>query len=141
MKKALSKFLACALILVTIFTCSVPVSARESNYIRKTMAVITAIGDGQIAVEFSILAKRYMDLIGATKVTLYTTTDVFVESIEYTDEGYDYMLTSGEMTYDGAVIFYGCTPGQSYYAVIEFYAGDSTGGDTDILSTRTEEAK
>ena len=141
MKKALSKFLACTLILATVLACSVPASARESNYIRKTMATIAAIGDGQIAIDFHILAKRYMDSIGATKISLYTTTDDFVESYEYTDEGYEYMLISGEISFFDAVIFYDCTPGQSYYAIIEFYAGDSTGGDTDILSTRTVEAK
>ena len=141
MKKTMSKFLACTLILATVLACSVPASARESNYIRKTMAFITAIGDGQIAIDYHILGKRYMDSIGATKISLYTSTDDFVESYEYTDAGYEYMMTSGEISVYDAVIFYGCTPGQSYYAVIEFYAGDSTGGDTDILTTRETEAK
>ena len=139
MRRMSRRFLTGILALVALIVFSVPASARESYYIRKTSGVIAGVGNGEIGVDFSILAKRDMDSIGATKITLYTTTDDYVDTIEYTDDGYGYMMTSGQM-YHNARVYFDCVPGESYYAVITFYAGDNTGGDTDILTTKLAEA-
>ena len=122
--------------LSSIFCISAFAIQDSSAYISNYAAAVTPGSGGRMYVTLDIDSVGYMDEVGASEIHVYESTDdeefTLIES--YYVEDYPEMMTSGTIYYDTPVTFIG-TPGRYYYAMIVFYAGDETGGDTRLYET------
>ena len=138
MKRFGKRFL-CALLAVCMlsaFTCA-SAAERASYYLDSYTAGLTAQGNGKIAVTVDVSATGRMTEIGATEIHIYESTTKtgayeWVES--YYAEDCPDMLESGTYYYDTPVIYEG-TVGRYYKAIVTFYAGNSSGGDSRDYTT------
>jgi hypothetical protein len=107
-------------------------SIRSSDYISSYSALITAQSGGVIAIDCLITGTGTMNVIGVKTLKMqkyqsgsWTTVRTFSSLYEYYS-----MQASVYATYQG-------TAGNQYRAVITFYASDSSGYDTRILTTNS----
>lgn len=136
-KKAYKVILFILIMAMALSTVAFAAEARASEYIRSTTTYISA-SNGVVTVDFRIYATGVMTDIGVKKVEFYTESGSLVKTCSYTSSAYSYMMTSGTYTYYESVTYNG-TAGTSYYAVVTFYAGNSTGSDsvtdtTDVVT-------
>ena len=113
-----------------LLTLSVPgqvAEARASDYIRISNIYITAIGGGDIRINFDIRTNGTMNKLGVTTINLYKSDGTLVKT--YYSGTYTNMMSSSRSYYSSSIIHIG-TEGQRYYAVAYFYASDSYGSDT-----------
>ena len=80
-----------------------------------------------------------MTSVGATSIKIYTANGDFVKSVTGTSSNGLLDIHTGA-TYMGAYIFDEAMSGESYYAEVTVYAGNSTGSDSRTLTTRVVEA-
>lgn len=127
-----------ALLLLIVSILCTPVFAAEnaSLYIRRTSVGISVINSNTVDVSFSITGTSYMDQIGAAVVTFYKSDGTCVATCSYTNSSYAYMMAYNTYIHGGDVTYTG-TPGESYYAVVDFYAEKSGGGDSHTMTTPT----
>lgn len=110
--------------------------ARASYYIKRTSAAATASGNGKITVIHSITGTGIMTEIGATKIEIKNASGSTLKTYKCTDPGYESMMGSNTGNHNGSVTYSGIS-GATYYAVVYFKAANSTGGDTNIITTYT----
>ena len=139
MKKRLVQILSCAFAL-SIIIGPVYAAADASPLITATYVSATPIGNGKVSFDFFILATNYMEDLGASVVTIWSESDGYLATFRYTDYGYEDMMGHDCIHYDSDVIFPGA-PGESYYAVITFYASDGEISDTFTQTTNTAIAR
>lgn len=113
--------------------------ARSSNYIYSRYADATSIGNGKITINFDITATGRMTTIGATKIEIKSSSGSTLKTYKCTDTGYEYMMGSNRTVYSSSVT-YQAISGNSYYAVVYFKAGNSSGSDTATYTTLLETA-
>jgi len=113
--------------------------SRTNAYITRTRATIDVLGDGELSIGFNISGKGKMDEIGATTIYLYENngrTTRVAQTFRHTDPGYTYLMGTDSYYHSGNVSYEG-TPGYTYYAVVEFRAGNSSGSDSTSYTTST----
>lgn len=140
MRKKTLKIVSLILIIAALLTnMAFAADTRASEYIGAYHATVTPMGNGELKISFDITAMGYMDSIGATKVDVYSLATGKVATFEYTDEGYEYMMGSDAVFYAKSVTYQG-NVGEKYFAIVKFYAGDTTGGDTATYTTASKVA-
>lgn len=133
MKKHL-KILLLLVMVVSVLCTSVSAATYSSEYIRSMRAYISQGTPGELIVNFEVTGMYSMDTIGARTITVYklggsipipSKDDVVKIFQSGTTTG---MEGSGLLTFSGSVSF-SAEEGESYYAVILFYAASSDGND------------
>jgi len=111
--------------------------SRTNSYITRTRATIDVLGNGKLSIGFNISGKGKMDKIGATTIYLYENngyTTRIAATFRHTDAGYEYLMGSDAYYHSGNVSYNG-TSGYTYHATVEFWAENSTGGDSTSYTT------
>lgn len=134
--RALALLMVCALFLGSFAFAAAPsvIEPQASNYIASKTAYIYKNGGGSISLCFGITATGPMTLLGTTRIELYTAAGRLMKI--YTSSSYENMLVTNRYTYNSYVTYPGVS-GESYYAVMTFYAGNSKGSDSKIVTTAT----
>lgn len=133
MKKTIRVISLVLVVVMCLTIASFAIEPKASLYITYTGGSATG-GDG-ITVNFIIVGTGKMTTIGATKIEIKTASGITVATYRYTDVGYSYMMTSNTVSHSGSITYEDAISGNDYYAVIYFKAGNSSGSDTDTLTT------
>ena len=136
MKNMIKRVIAVAMACVMVLGSTVLAAERASNYISYKGGGITATGSGNMRISFNVIATGMMDELGAYSVNIYNDDDVWQEVFYYTDPGCSDMMTTNDYSWDGEVYWEGVS-GERYYAVITFYAKNSSGDDYRSYTTST----
>lgn len=107
---------------------------QESAYIINKSGSVVPTGNGYMTIQFSILGTGIMEMIGALHISLYKSNGTLVKSYDYWN--YSSMMGYNDYVHYGTVSYHGVS-GQSYYAVITFYARNSSGSGNRIYTTAT----
>ena len=137
MKKLIKRIAAFVMVLV-MMTSTVVFAAdtRASAYISSKGGGITATGGGNMRISFFVIATGMMDKLGAYSINIYNEDDIWQDVIYYTDPGCSDMMTTNDYSWDGEVYWEGVS-GERYYAIITFYAKNSSGDDYRGYATST----
>ena len=128
------------LILILVFTLSLLnveafAAVTSSQYIVSTTATATGgNGSGYIKVSFSITGKTTMTDIGATKIEIKNSSGNTVYT--FTSTEYPSLMGNNRGYYSSSAKLY-CVANQTYYAVVTFYAGNSSGSDSFDYTTNS----
>lgn len=136
------RFLSMVLALTLIFSMSTVAFAadimpRANPYINSKYGSIASAGSGKININFSVDASDIMTTLGANKIELYKADGAYLKT--FYSSSYPNMLGSNTYTYGSSVSYNGVS-GESYYAVITYYASCSKGSSTSTLTTLTVKA-
>ena len=136
MKRTLALILCLSLLFVAACM-PVAYAAEESNkYISSYSSAITLEGNGRIKINFSTFGTNYMDDIGASTIVLYENGS-FVKAYSAYNVLYSATMFGHSTYYFYGYVYYNGNVGDSYYAEIIHYAGDSTGHGTEGSVTST----
>ena len=142
MKRIVSK--SVAMLLVCIFSFTVALASevtnlnevRASDYLSSYDSWLTASGNGEIIISFSVMAVRPMDSVGASQIVVQKKLS---ENSWLGVETYYADTTSNLMAYSvarhGSTVTFNGAPGTEYRAMVAFYAGNSNGSDTKVFYT------
>lgn len=140
MKKSI-RFLAVVLVLImSLSSISIAAPADEiapyaNAYIDSYYAAVTKSGDS-LRVSFTVDGSGMMTSIGASSVKIYTSSGSLVKT--FWSSANPSMLGSNRVTYSSSVYYDDWASGTSYYAVVKFYATDSTtGSGSETYTTGT----
>lgn len=138
-KKISALFLALALMTVTLV---VPAAAAEQSslYLDGYRAWLTPQSGGKIAVSIDVQAVDYMDEVGALTVKIYESADsgsTWGQVRTYYASMHPQLIVHDDYLYYDTPIYHQGTAGYKYFAVVEVYAGDSTGSDSREFQTYT----
>ena len=133
------RFVAFVLLFLLIFNVGAvaayipPDSPDASAYISSYSANVLNAGNGNLKVSFDITGTKTMTDIGASAIAIYKSTGSYVTTIYYFSDGRSNMMGSNKIYHsDTESIYVGAG---SYYAVVTFYAGNSTGSDSQNYKT------
>lgn len=103
-----------------------PDSPDASAYIAEYSAAVLNGGNGVLKVSFDVTGTATMARIGASTITIYKSNGTYVTTLIWTDSGRGGMMASNTI-YNGDTesVYVGAG---SYYAVVCFYAKNSSGG-------------
>jgi hypothetical protein len=136
MKRTLALILCLSLLFVVVCMPTAFAAEESNKYISSYGSAITTEGNGRIKINFNTFGTGYMDDIGSTGIVLYEN-----GSVVKTYSGYNPLYAStmlGHNTYYFyGYVYYDGTAGNSYYAVIVHYAGNSSGHGTEASVTST----
>lgn len=143
MSKRILKLIS--VILVIVFLTGAPVyafaaEARASAWFSGYGASIATFSSGKMNVEFTVVGTGTMTKLGASVIDIYRADGTFMKTISYTTEGNEYMMGYNTAYHSGSVTFYGIS-NQKYYAVVTFFARNSSGADTRTYVTSIVTAK
>lgn len=130
MKKLASSFIALALVLCNSMSCYA-VEARASNYFDGYLLAMTAQGNNQMAVSFTVYGMSKMDQIGAyfIRIEEEVSDDKWITSFTvYGDKDPDRFYSYNAYEHGGSYTFTG-VPGVKYRAVMKAYASNSSGSE------------
>jgi hypothetical protein len=131
MKRRLFKFISVFVVISVICSvAAVSAAARASDYIETYSASISRSGT-TVTVNYAIIGTGSMTSIGASSIVIYRN-GVSVATFSYPTVSA--LRSSNTFTHDSNVYYTG-TSGNTYYAVITFYAGNSSGSDTRTITT------
>lgn len=124
------------LLLIISFLLNSTVFAFEDNniYISYTSGRLSSASYGYLTVSFSVTANDEMSTLGAQTIELYSLTNGLVKTFRQSE--YPSMFTNNSATYNSSVSC-SMTPGETYYAVITFYAEKQGNSTTATLTTRS----
>lgn len=113
--------------------------ARASQFISYKSGAITALGNGNLEISFTVNGTETMTKVGAYAISVYSSSGSLLETFVYTDSGYENLMGYGTFTHTSSIIYSG-TSGQSYYAIITCYAENSNGFAKIPYTTNTATA-
>ena len=143
MKKMLSR-VTVFVFAMTLFIGNVFAAEQSSLYLSGYRAWLTPEAGGVIDVTIDVQAVDYMDDVGALYVEIWESADggdTWDCVTTYRNSMYPELLTQDDYWYYDTPISYDGTPGYKYYAIVEVYAGDSTGWDSKEYQTYTVTAR
>lgn len=141
-----NRLLSMVLPIVFLSLLSSPAKAienRASDYIYTCYATASSGSMGKVEIEFSITGLREMDEIGASSIIIYEDDGNGFEVVKTflsSNNGYEYLLRSNNRKNTASVTYTG-NIGDRYYAKVYFLARDSSGGDTEIITTNVVTAQ
>lgn len=142
MRKTVLKSLS--VVLLFIFLVSAPIhaaaDARASAWFSGYGASVVAVGNGKLNIDFTVVGTGTMTKLGASIIDIYKSNGTHVTSISYATKGNGYMMGYNTAYHSGSVPF-SAVSGQKYYAVVKFFAKDSSGADTRTYTTSIVTAK
>ena len=125
----------CVALLFSLSCAPYAYAATVSNkYISSYSGAITLEGNGRIKINFSTFGTDYMDDIGASSIILYENGTV-VKSYSGWNPTYSSTMFGHNRWFFYGYVYYDGNVGDTYYAVIIHYAGDSSGHGTEGLQT------
>lgn len=130
MKKKIVAFLTAVLVLCSSLSCYA-VEARASKYFDGYLLGMTASGNAQMTVSFSVLGMSKMDKIGAYYIRIEEeiATDKWIKTFTaYGDKDPDKFYSYNAYDHGGDYTFTG-VPGVKYRAVMKAYAEDENGSE------------
>lgn len=130
MKRITSAFFAIALLLSTSLSCYA-VEPRASKYFDGYIIAMSAPGNGQVTVSFSVLGMGKMDQIGAYYIRIEEeiSTDKWAKTFTvYGDNDPSKFYSYNAYDHGGDYTFTG-VPGVKYRAVMKAYAKDQYGSE------------
>ncbi len=138
----IKRLFSAILVLTLIFSmCSAAfaeeITPRANPYIGRKTGSISSAGSGKININFSVDSADIMTTLGASKIELYKADGTYLKT--FYSSAYPNMLGSNTYTYGSSVSYNGVS-GESYYAVITYYASCSKGSSTSTLTTLTVKA-
>lgn len=138
----MKRFLSAILVLTLIFSmCSAAfaeeITPRANPYINSKSGSIARAGSGRININFLVNASDVMTTLGASKIELYKADGTWLKT--FYSSAFANMLGSNTFTYGSSVSYNGVS-GESYYAVITFYASCDRGSSTSTYTTTTQKA-
>ncbi len=144
MKKRLSIFLvACILAFGALLPCTAAEVEpyRASEYLLSYAAVMSAPRGqtGTLEITITVAPAGYMTSLGATSIKIYTADGGFVKSVTGTSSN-GLLELHTDLTFVNTYVFDEAVSGESYYAEVTVYAGNSTGSDSRTVTTRVVEA-
>jgi len=129
MKKRMKHTLVVMMVLAVMLNTVVFALEDASAYIAGKGGGITALGGGNMRITFDVTATGMMDTLGASSIHIHRDSDdELMGTIRYTDPGFSNMMTTNNYSYVSSVNWQGVS-GETYYAVITFYAQNDTGDD------------
>jgi len=134
-----------AVLILCMLTCLFCVHASaiqdSSAYLSSYTAFVTPESGGRIYVTVDVDPVGSADVVGATSIHIYESTDNvnFEHVYSFYAEDYPDMLGSGSDYYDTPVVYYG-TPGRYYSATVYFYAEKNGGSDWAMYDTVAKRA-
>lgn len=128
------------LCMLSSFLCTFA-SARSSAYLNSYRAILTPKSGGLMAVTVDVSGVGSMDVIGASTIYIYESTDgkSFTKVATYKSEDFPAMLGSGTTYYKTPVTYLGI-PDYYYYASVYCYAEKDGGSDTGHYDTAIKKA-
>lgn len=136
MKKRVCAFVLCMMMLFSVGAAAAydpPDSPDASYYIAAYSATVLNGGNGKIKVSFSVTGTGIMTSIGSSAISIYKSNGTYVTTIYYFSSGRGNMMGSNKVYHsDTESIYVGAG---SYYAVVTFYAGNSSGSDSKTAQT------
>lgn len=138
----MKRFLSAILVLTLIFSmCSAAfaeeITPRANPYINSKSGSIACAGSGKININFRVNASDVMTTLGASKIELYKADGTWLKT--FYSSAFANMLGANTYTYASSVSYNGVS-GESYYAVITFYASCDRGSSTATYTTNTTKA-
>lgn len=130
MKKKVTALFAAVLVLFSSLSCYA-VEARASRYFDGYILAMTAQGNNQMAVSFSVFGMGEMDKIGAYYIRIEEeiATDEWIKTFTaYGDKMPDKFYSYNAYDHTGSYTFTG-VPGVKYRAVMKAYAEDENGSE------------
>ena len=112
---------------------SFAVETRASLYISQIATSITS--ENGITVGFVVVGTGKMTDIGATRIEIKNASGMVVATYRYTDDGYSHLMGHNTVSYSSSVTYEDAIPGNEYYAVIYYKAGNSSGSDSGSYTT------
>ena len=143
MKKLLSRITVFVFAMI-ILVGNVFAAEQSSLYLSAYRAWLTPEAGGVIDVTIQVQAVDYMDDVGALYVEIWESPDggdTWDCATIYRNSMYPELLVQDDYLYYDTPISYEGTPGYKYYAIVEVYAGDSTGWDSKEYQTYTVTAR
>jgi hypothetical protein len=134
MKRTLALILCLSLLFVAACMPTAFAATESNKYISSYSSAITLEGNGKIKINFSTFGTDYMDDIGATTILLYENGTI-VKTYSAYNPLYSSTMLAHTRYYFYGYVYYDGTVGDTYYAVIVHYAGDSTGHGTEVSAT------
>ena len=135
MNKKNIRMLALLLVIAAILSISAfAADTKASSYLTGYGATVVPTGNGNINIEFTVVGTGTMTKIGASVIQVYKSNGTRVATFSYTTSGYGNMMGWNTGMHFGSVSYAG-TSGQSYYAIVTFYAKNSSGADTKTYTT------
>ena len=136
MKKTISFILALAMILTM---CIVPAfaatySIQASDYFYEFDAYITERSNGDLRINYEVLAKDTMTTLGTTIIYLYCDGTRVASYSRSTNSS---MCASNTAVHSGYVTYTETEANSEYYAYVLFYAKDSSGSETASCYTES----
>ena len=114
-----------------------PDSPDASAYFADYSARVINAGNGNLKVSFDVTGTATMVKLGAAQISIYRSTGTYVTTIYWLDSGRGGMMGS-YTAYHGDMETIHVGAG-SYYAVVSFYAKNSSGGiGTKTVQTATK---
>lgn len=111
------------------------ISPQANAYIDYCYAAVSKSGD-YLRVSYTVGCSGIMTSLGASSVKIYTSGGTPVKT--FWSASNPSMLGSGRTTYSSSVYYDEWVSGTSYYAVVKFYATDSTtGSGSETYTTGT----
>ena len=128
-----TRLVSLGLLLILAFSCPVFAESgadlRASEQLRSYSMYATAVGNGRIAITFSVDGNRKMTQIGAERIVIYYRVGgswVVADSLDKDDTG----MSTGNAYYYGNTIYYNGVSGTDYQIEITIFAEDSSGYDS-----------
>lgn len=125
MKKLVSRSLAALLLLVFCCSLSVPAGASvySSEYLSTFNGKITARGDGELKISYSVTATRTLEELGISEIVVEKRMGTsWLEAETYTDSDYPEFIATDSRSLDGYILYDGVV-GLEYRAKITAFAG------------------
>ena len=137
-------FRVTALFLVIVLICPVYISAvepRESAYLTAYQAYPYSAGLGKIQIYFNVTGVKYLDEIGALRLSIYESTDQvnWTLKVTHSNETTPSMLGYNDIYYSSHVDYQGVV-GRYYKAYICIWGGKDGDGDTRYFWTGSTKA-
>ena len=139
MKKMLSSITA-LVFAMSVLIGNVFAAEQSSLYLDAYCAWLTPESGAKIDVTIDVQAVDYMDDVGALYVEIWESDDggsTWDCVRTYENSMYPELLTQDDYWYYDTPISHQGTAGYKYCAVVEVYAGDSTGSDSRSYQTHT----
>lgn len=140
MKKTI-RFIAVVLVLAMSLSGAVTAASADeivpyaNAYIDSCFATVTKSGDS-LRVSFTVDGSGVMTSLGASSVKIYTSGGSLVKT--FWSSANPGMMGSNCIVYSSSVYYDDWASGTSYYAVVKFYATDSTtGSGSETYTTGT----
>ena len=116
---------------------SAQATVKASDYFSRTQVWATRQGGGKFIIEYDIIATDFMDEVGASVILIMEEQSNGTFKNVHTFYGDDMGLIDEDTNAAYGCVTYDGTSGVRYYAIVGFYAKNSSGNETLYFDTNT----